>query len=272
MNCKELIERTKLYLLDMDGTIYLDGRLYDFTVEFLEAIKKMGGRYIFMTNNSSRSVADYQKKLACMGIKTEYSDFMTSAQATVYYLKKHHPGAALYVCGTQSLKNELISSGFLVTDELDKVECIVMGFDTELTFKKIDDVCRMLSTRDLPYIATNPDVLCPTEYGGVPDCGSVCDMVYNSTQKRPVVIGKPHALMPRLAMEAAGVRRENTAVIGDRIYTDVKSGINSGAISVFVLSGEGTMQDLEASDVKPDLVLKDCGEILKEINAILLEK
>ena len=78
--------------------------------------------------------------------------------------------------------------------------------------------------------------------------------------------------MPRLAMEAAGVRRENTAVIGDRIYTDVKSGINSGAISVFVLSGEGTMQDLEASDVKPDLVLKDCGEILKEINAILLEK
>ena len=272
MNCKELVEKTKLYLFDMDGTLYLDSRLYDFTAELLTAIKENGARYIFMTNNSSRSVADYQKKLAGMGIKAEYSDFMTSAQATVYYLKKHHPDATLYVCGTQSLKDELMSNGFPVTDELDKVECIIMGFDTELTFKKLDDVCRLLSTRDLPYIATNPDVLCPTEYGGVPDCGSVCEMVYNSTKKRPVVIGKPYALMPQLAMEAAGVGRENTAVIGDRIYTDVKSGINSGAISVFVLSGEGTLQDLEASDVKPDLVLKDCGEILKEINAILLKK
>lgn len=137
-----------------------------------------------------------------------------------------------------------------------------MGFDTELTFKKLYDVSLMLSTRDIPYIATNPDYVCPTEFGSVPDCGSVCDMIFNSTQKRPEFIGKPSPLMPELAIKKRGVKKYETAVVGDRIYTDIKSGINAGCKTVLVMSGETTYEILNHSDYKPDIVLKSCKEIL----------
>jgi ribonucleotide monophosphatase NagD (HAD superfamily) len=138
-----------------------------------------------------------------------------------------------------------------------------MGFDTELTFQKLHDVSYMLLTRpDLPYIATNPDYVCPTEFGSVPDCGSVCDMIYNATKKRPIVIGKPSPLMPQLAMEKFGISKEEACVVGDRIYTDVKSGLNAGCVGILVMSGETTYEILEQSPDKPHLVLESAREIL----------
>lgn len=265
MRMKETVKQLKLYLFDMDGTLYLGDQLFDFTIELLEKIRSTGGRYMFMTNNSSKSVQAYIEKLKKLGIHAQYEDFITSSQATAYYLQKHHPGATLYVCGTESLKTELRSQGFSVTEDIDAVECIVMGFDTELNFKKLHDVSYMLCTRELPYIATNPDYVCPTEFGSVPDCGSVCDMIFNATGKRPVVIGKPEALMPKLAMEKAGCTPKETAVIGDRIYTDIKSGINAGTVTILVMSGETTREILAASPDKPDLVLQDAGEILEAL-------
>lgn len=264
MDKNEKIKSLRLYLFDMDGTLYLGNRLYDFTKELLEQIRKNGAKYMFMTNNSSKSVKDYIKKLKGLGIESEYDDFITSSQATAYYLKKHHNGKRLYVCGTESLKEELISNGFEVTEILDEVECIVMGFDTELTFKKLRDVSELLLTRkDIPYIATNPDYVCPTEFGSVPDCGSVCDMLYNVSKRRPLVIGKPEALMPILAMEKTGNTREETAVIGDRIYTDIKSGLKAGAYTILVMSGETTYEILEESSEKPECVMESAEEILK---------
>ena len=230
MTKTEIIQNMKLYLFDMDGTLYLGSRLYDFTVELLQEIRRTGGKYLFITNNSSKSVADYVKKLAGFGIQATREDFMTSSQATAYYLHKYHEGQRLYVCGTESLKEELRGEGFTVTSNIDEVDCIVMGFDTELTFQKLHDVSYMLLTRpELPYIATNPDLVCPTEFGSVPDCGSVCGMIFNAPGKRPVVIGKPSALMPELAMDKLGIAKEQTCVVGDRIYTDVKSGLNAGS-------------------------------------------
>lgn len=258
----ERLKSCKLFLFDMDGTLYLGNRLFDFTQELLSNIRASGGRYLFMTNNSSKSVEDYIKKLASLGIAAEYDDFMTSSQATAYYLKKHFAGKRLYVSGTQSLKDELKKEGFEITDDTEKTEVIVSGFDTELTFRKLHDVSKMLCTRDIPYIATNPDYVCPTEFGSVPDCGSVSDMLYNVSGKRPLFIGKPSALMPRLAMEKCGVGPEQTVVIGDRIYTDIKSGLNAGALTVLVLSGETTEEILTASVDKPHLVLKDCSEMI----------
>lgn len=263
-----VIQNTKLFLFDQDGTLYLGNRLYDFTVELLETIRATGRHYLFMTNNSSKSVADYIKKLESMGIHATREDFITSSQATAYYLHKHHPGKTLYVCGTRSLIAELEMEGFPVTTDLDKVECIVMGFDTELTFQKLEDVSRLLLTRpDLPYIATNPDWVCPTEFGSVPDCGSVCEMIFNATGKRPVFIGKPSPLMPQLAMERMGVSKEETMVIGDRIYTDVKSGLNAGVAAVLVMSGETTQKILDESPEKPDMVWPDCREIIDALMA-----
>ena len=255
----------KLFLFDMDGTLYLGDQLFSFTTELLAKIKATGGRYMFMTNNSSKSVVAYIEKLHKLGIEATEDEFITSSQATAYYLKNNHPTSKLYVCGTESLKTELRSQGFTITENLDEVECIVMGFDTELNFKKLHDVSFMLCTRELPYIATNPDYVCPTEFGSVPDCGSVCDMIFNATGTRPVVIGKPEALMPQLAMARTGYTKEQTVVIGDRIYTDIKSGINAGTVTVLVMSGETTQEILDASPEKPDFVLADAGLMIPEL-------
>lgn len=266
MNVDELISSVRLYLFDMDGTLYLGNRLYPFTIELLSMIRSTGGKYLFMTNNSSKSVSDYIRKLSDMGIPADRDDFITSSQATAYYLQKHYAGKTLYVCGTQSLKQELASQGFALSDDVGETQCIVMGFDTELTFQKLHDVSYLLLTQpELPYIATNPDLVCPTEFGSVPDCGSVCDMIFNATGKRPVVIGKPSPLMPELAMDKLGIKKENTCVVGDRIYTDIQSGLNAGITGVLVLSGETTPQILAESAVKPHLVLEDAGEILNAL-------
>ena len=266
MNKSEIISGLKLFLFDMDGTLYLGNRLYGFTKELLQVIRDNGGKYLFMTNNSSKSVNDYIKKLDALGIYAEREDFITSSQATAYYLQKHHEGQTLYVCGTESLKEELRSQGFTVSEDISKTECIVMGFDTELTFQKLHDVSYLLLTQpDLPYIATNPDKVCPTEFGSVPDCGSVCDMIYNATGKLPVVIGKPSPLMPELAMDRLGIAKEKTCVVGDRIYTDIKSGLNAGITGILVMSGETTPEILAQSEEKPHLVLQDAGEILDQL-------
>ena len=261
---KSILKEMELFLFDMDGTLYLGSRLYDFTIELLQTIRKTGGKYLFITNNSSKSVADYIKKLEKMGITATREDFMTSSQATAYYLHKYHEGQTLYVCGTESLKEELRYEGFTVTTDLSKVECIVMGFDTELTFQKLHDVSYLLLTNPgMPYIATNPDLVCPTEFGSVPDCGSVCWGIKNATGREPVVIGKPSPLMPELAMERLGVAKEKTCVVGDRIYTDVKSGLNAGVTGILVLSGETTREILAESPEKPHLVLESAAEILE---------
>lgn len=263
MDNHALIKQQKLFLFDMDGTLYLGDRLYDFTTTLLNSIRESGRKYLFMTNNSSKSVEDYIKKLGRLGIAACREDFITSSQATAYYLNLHHKGQTLYVCGTRSLIKELESQGFCVTTDLAKVDCIVMGFDTELTFQKLEDVSRLLLTRkDIPFIATNPDLVCPTEFGSVPDCGSVCQMIYNATGRRPVVIGKPSPLMPELAMQQWGYKKEETCVIGDRIYTDIKSGLNAGITTILVMSGETTQQILDASEDKPHIVLKDASLLI----------
>lgn len=260
---EQILKKTKLYLFDMDGTLYLGSRLYDFTKELLAEIRRIGGKYLFITNNSSKSVADYVEKLGKMGIEATKEDFMTSSQATAYYLKKHHDGKTLYVCGTRSLVAELEGEGFAVTTDIDAAECIVMGYDTELTYQKLWDVSKLLLTKkDIPYIATNPDLVCPTEFGSVPDCGSFCIGIKNATGREPVVIGKPSPLMAELAMAKWGYTKEETLVIGDRIYTDIKSGLNAGTFTALVLSGETTLQTLEESPDKPHLVLDDAGQML----------
>ena len=263
MDQTKLLQSMKLFLFDMDGTLYLGNQLYPFTIELLNTIKANVGKYLFMTNNSSKSVLDYVKKLEKLGIQATREEFMTSSQATAFYLHKYHEGQRLYVCGTQSLKEEFRNEGFTVTTNLDEVDCIVMGFDTELTFQKLHDVSYLLLTRpELPYIATNPDLVCPTEFGSVPDCGSVCIGIKNATGREPIVIGKPSPLMPQLAMEKLDIAKEETCVVGDRIYTDVKSGLNAGITGILVLSGETTREILEASEDKPHLVLENAGQIL----------
>ena len=254
----------RLFLLDMDGTIYLDNHLFDGTVEFLEHVKEIGGRYIFLTNNSSKSVDKYIEKLGKLGIAACADDFFTSTDAAILSLKKvsHHK---IYAFGTTSFREQLRGAGLPITDKLeDDIDCLLCGFDTELSFQKLEDACILLG-RGVDFYATNPDWVCPTWYGYVPDCGSVCEMLYRATQRRPKVIGKPQPDMALLAMEKTGFSKEETTIVGDRLYTDIACGVNAGISTVFVLSGEGVREDIEKYNIHPEYILQNIQELYDKI-------
>ena len=254
----------KLFLLDMDGTIYLDNNLFDGTLDFLSEVKHRGGRYLFVTNNSSKSTDAYVNKLKSIGIDASEDDFLTSTDATILYIKGKYQGRKFYSFGTASFTEQLRNAGIDVVTELcEGIDGIVMGNDNELSFKKLEDACRLLRD-DIIYIATNPDLVCPTSFGYVPDCGSVAEMLFRATGKRPHLIGKPRPEMLLLAMEKFGYKKEECVMIGDRVYTDIASGYNAGIDTIFVLSGEGTMADAEC-DTPPTYIFKNIREIYNAI-------
>jgi len=259
------LKNKKLFLLDMDGTIYIDNQLIDGTLKFLEEVKKSGGRYLFLTNNSSKSVMAYVEKLNRLGIETEESDFLTSINAMITHLQSKFY-KKIYAFGTTSFKAQLAEAGLSITDRLDEsIDCLCMGFDTELTFQKLEDACILLG-KGVDYVATNPDWVCPTSYGFVPDCGSVSEMLFRATGRRPQFIGKPEPAMAIAAVQKAGFNEQETVLIGDRLYTDIACGANAGIDTIFVLSGEGTEEDLKTSDIKPTYV---CKSILSVYEAMI---
>ncbi|MBQ1448404.1 MAG: HAD-IIA family hydrolase [Erysipelotrichaceae bacterium] len=262
-----ILRSKKLFLLDMDGTIYNENTLFEGVLTFLDNITKNGGKYIFITNNSSRSVTDYVTKVNKMGIKATTDNFFTSSMATVLYLKEKYPGQLVYAQGTRSLIRELEDSGIAVTTDVsDQAKVILIGFDTELDFDKMTKTCIMLNN-DLPYIATNPDLVCPVSFGYVPDCGSMAISYRNATGKYPIFIGKPEPTMINLVMKDLGYTPQETLVIGDRLYTDIASGNNANVTTVCVLSGEATLKDLETTEFKPTFVF----EHIKDVNKLIFD-
>ena len=254
----------KLFLLDMDGTIYLDNDLFDGTLDFLDYVRKIGGRYIFLTNNSSKGVDKYIEKLDKLGIKSTAEDFLTSTDATILYLKEK-AYKKIYAFGTESFVKQLKDSGLNVTTEREEeIDCLCLSNDTELSFKKLEDTCILLRD-DIDYIATNPDWVCPTWYGFVPDCGSFADIIYRAVKKRPKFIGKPEPEMAYLAMQATGFSKAETVLLGDRVYTDIACGVNAGISTVFVLSGEGTMEDVASSETKPEFIYENIRKLYEDL-------
>jgi len=255
------LENKRLFLLDMDGTIYLDRTLFPGTIPFLDAVRAAGGRYLFLTNNSSRSVDAYIDRLGHMGVPAVRDDFLTSVDALIADLARRPPYRKCYAFGTRSFRQQLAEAGIPVTCHLEEeIDCLLIGFDTELAFQKLEDACILLN-RGVDFIATNPDWVCPTWYGSVPDCGSVCEMLFRATGRRPRFIGKPQPAMALLALERTGFAAEDAVMVGDRLYTDIASGVNAGIDTAFVLSGEGTPADLESSEVKPTWVFEDISAL-----------
>lgn len=259
-SANKLKEKT-LYLLDMDGTIYNENEIFDGTLEFLEEIERRGGQYVFITNNSSKSVEDYVQKVRDMGIKAEYENFYTSGQATAMYLKENYPNQVVYCMGTKSLIKELREAGIEVVTEVDeRVSVVLLGFDTENTSKKIRNTCIMLG-RDVAYLATNPDLVCPVSFGYIPDCGSMSIMLKNATGKEPFFIGKPEPIMVNCVLKKLNCKREDAVIVGDRLYTDIKTGANAKVDTICVLSGEASMEDILQGEVEPTYIFKSVKEI-----------
>ena len=259
-NGDSLKEKT-LFLLDMDGTIYNENEIFPGTLDFLEEIRRRGGEYIFITNNSSRSVADYVEKVNAMGIRADYENFYTSSQATAMYIKENYPGQRVYCMGTRSLVRELLREGIdVVTEVDDQASIVLIGFDTENTSEKIRNTCIMLG-KDVVYLGTNPDLVCPVSFGYIPDCGSMSIMLKNATGKEPFFIGKPEPIMVECVLKKYKKKPEEAVIIGDRLYTDIKTGARAGIDTVCVLSGEASMEDIREGEIKPDYIFQSVKEI-----------
>ena len=259
------LRKKKLWLFDMDGTIYEEEQLFDGTLDLLQWIVDNGGKYVFITNNSSKSVVDYIKKVNRLGISADLDNFFTSAQATILWLEKNHPGAKVYCQGTRSLVDELKVAGIDVTENVEPVDIVLVGFDMELTTAKLRNTCEILSTQDVVYIATNPDLVCPVMFGFIPDCGSICAMIKNATGKEPKYIGKPEPTMVDIVREREGMTVEKTVVVGDRLYTDIATGLNARVTAVCVLTGEATVEEIGNGDIKPTYTFSS----IKDIDTIL---
>ncbi len=252
----------RLWLLDMDGTIYMENRIFDGTLALLERIRQRGGRYVFITNNSSKSVTDYLRKVRAMGIPAEEENFFTSAQAAVLLLRENYPGAKVYCQGTESLVRELRQGGIDVTTRVEPVDLVLTGFDLELTSEKLRKTCQILTEqKQAAYYATNPDLVCPVSFGYVPDCGSMSIMIRNATGREPIYIGKPQPTMIRIVMEKYGCTPEQCVVVGDRVYTDIASGFHAGVDTIGVLSGEATLEDFQNTDTPPTWLFRNVREI-----------
>ena len=264
---------TKLFLLDMDGTLYLGDEVFPCAVDFIHAIAETGRNYIYLTNNSSRAGVDYITRLRKLGFPCEAENVFTSGMATGEFLNQQYPGAKVYLAGTRAFYRELKSYGIdLVNDENGHtdafdVDVVVQGFDTELVYEKLDKAVHFLR-RGAKFIAANPDWVCPMAAGEVlPDCGSICALLTASTGVEPEYIGKPNRNMIDVVSKMTGIPNENICAVGDRLYTDIAVAKNAGSVSICVLSGESSEADIEASDVKPDYVLQDVGEIARILRA-----
>ena len=261
----ELLDRlrsVKLFLLDLDGTVYLGSEPITGAIEFVENLKRRGIDYLFVTNNSSKAASDYVKKLSGMGFPAAIGQVLTSGEVTGWYISEKKPGARLFVVGTGSLKKELATYGLQVADDPSAgCDYVVAGFDRELTYDKLLVAGKLLAD-GVPFIATNPDLVCPVgakRY--IPDCGSICVLLENATGRTPMFIGKPHTKMIDYIRVRRGIHPSATAIIGDRLYTDIALGCNASIMSICVLSGETDKTAVARSPYAPDLVVESVAEL-----------
>lgn len=265
----EACRKIKHVALDMDGTIYMGSTLFPFTKDFLAMLTENGIGYSFLTNNPTRSIDDYLAKLKKLGIEASHDQMYTTAVATIDYLKENMPEVkTLYVVGTPSMEAEFRAAGFVLTepDAVEKPQALVVAFDTTLTYPKL---CRAayLAAEGLPYIATNPDRVCPIDQPTVlVDCGSLTTCIEHATGRKPdIVIGKPNPDMLSGIRFRHGLKAEEIAMCGDRIYTDVAMAQNAGALGVLVLSGETTLDTAINSNPNPPITADNIqvfGELL----------
>lgn len=254
-----MLKNKRLFLFDIDGTIAVGNTLYEGSAALLDYIEKIGGKAYYITNNSTKSNADYVAKFKReFGLDTTEEQFVTSGFMTIRFLKENYAGKKIFVLGTESFIAELRKNDLTVTEKPeDDIACVVVGYDSELTYQKLTNTCQVLSTMDVPFYGTNPDLCCPIDFGFIPDCGAICQMITSSTGKKPIYLGKPAKEVCELCMQLSGFSKEETLVVGDRLYTDIACGINAGVETCVVYTGEATPDEVAGSNYKPDYAFAD---------------
>lgn len=261
------LQKLKYFALDMDGTIYLGQKLLPGAKDFLEYLTASGRKYVFLTNNSAKNKQSYVTKLQALGLDASADQILTSGEATALYLNRMKPNARIFLLGTPDLKREFIAHDFTLTDSAP--DFVVLGFDQTLNYAKLTEACHLIR-EGVPLIATHPDINCPTDErsGYIPDVGAMLELLYASTGQRAKIIGKPYQEIIDVLMTKLDCRREETAIVGDRLYTDIKLAENAAICGILVLSGETKQTDLANSEVKPDYVFAN----VRELTAALQQK
>lgn len=270
---KEKLGKIRHIALDMDGTIYLGKKLFPYTIPFLQKLDRLGITYSFLTNNPSESIEHYIDKLERMGIHCSEEQMYSTTTATIDYIRTHYPQARrLFMLGTPSMISQFTDAGFCNCgdDAGDVPDLVVAAFDKTLCYSRLCR-CAWWISKGLPYIATNPDWVCPTDEDTIlVDCGSICACLEAATGRRPdLFIGKPNPEILLGVLERRGLTPEQGCMVGDRLYTDVKTALNAGACGVLVLSGESTMDTVRESSDTPDLICRDIeefGNLLEQAN------
>lgn len=251
---RERLSQVKCFMLDMDGTFYLGDRLLDGSLDFLDALERTGRRVLFVTNNSSKSADRYVEKLRGMGVREPFLNVLTSGQAAGHYCLRTYPGQKAFLLGNELLRAELERMGLVIDNE--HPDYVLIGYDTTLDYEKMTKVCDLVRA-GLPYVATHPDFNCPTETGFAPDIGAIIAFIEASAGRRPdVILGKPYAGIVEEALKLTGLTKQELAMVGDRLYTDIATGLNFGILSILVLTGEASKADVAATGVQPDLIFE----------------
>ena len=240
-----------MFVLDMDGTFYLGDRLIEGSLDFLEKVKETGRRFVFFTNNSSRIPSFYQEKLEKMGCFVDKSEVITSGNVTIAYLQTHYADKKIYLVGTPLLVESFEEAGINLVQE--DPDVVVVGFDTTLTYEKLEKACTYIRN-GATFLATHLDINCPTEDGFIPDCGAMCALITKSTGVEPRYLGKPFPETMDMVLQITGCKKDEIVFVGDRLYTDVATGVKNGAKGFLVLTGEADMKTVEESEVKPTCI------------------
>lgn len=264
------LAKKKLFLFDIDGTIAVGNDLLEGTRELLDYIASVGGKAYYITNNSTKSNADYVTKFKeSFHLETTEDLFITSGYMTLQFLLKNYVKDKIFVLGTTSFIQELRKNGLHIVETAEEdIACVVVAYDSELNYNKLVETCKVLSTTDVPFYGTNPDLCCPIDFGFIPDCGSICEMITHSTDKVPTYLGKPSPDVVRLCQEASGFTDEETLVVGDRLYTDIACGINACVDTCVVFTGEATAEDLKNTPYQPDYVFENVHELVNTLKNI----
>ena len=254
------IQDVRCFLLDMDGTFYLGENLIPGSLDFIRRVEETGRDFLFLTNNSSHNADFYVQRLKRMGLNVGREKVLTSGEATAAVLAQEYSGKRAFVLGNEFLLEEMREAGVQVDQAAPEI--VVVGYDTTLDYKKMTAVCDHVRA-GLPYIATHPDFNCPTETGFAPDIGAIMAFIEASTGRRAdLVVGKPHTGIVQAALRRTGLQVGQLAMVGDRLYTDIETGLKSGMLSILVMSGETTPEMLAAYPHKPDLVFERLAEMI----------